>query len=134
MNEFTLILVENLAEIVSAAIGLVFSAIVLPWVRNTAIPWLKEKQLFSRVYRCVKAVEKMAESGAIEKIDKKKHAIKLLENMGVTVDENVDAMIEAAVIDLDIALMKGFGILEGVLEEAVEVETEVDAEVEAETE
>lgn len=129
MNEFTVIIIENLAEIVSAAISIIFSAVVLPWFCNTAIPWLKEKRLFGRVYRCVKAVEKMAESGAIEKIDKKQHAIKMLEKMGVTVDENVDAMIEAAVIDLDIALMKGFGILEGVLEEAV-IETEVEVETE----
>lgn len=129
MNEFTIVIIENLAEIVSAIIGLVFSTIIFPWFRDTAIPWLKEKHLFGRVYRCVKAVEKMAESGAIEKIDKKKHAIKMLEKMGVTVDDNVDAMIEAAVIDLDIALMKGFGILEGVLEEAV-----VEAEVKVETE
>lgn len=118
MNELTIIIVENLAEIIGAIISTIFASVVLPWVVNTLIPWLKDKRLFGTVCQCVKAAEKLAESGSIDKAQKKEYVVALLESIGVEITDGVDAMIEAAVIDLDIAIKGGIEIIEGVFEDA----------------
>ena len=50
----------------------------------------------------VRAAEKLAESGAIKKADKKEMVIELLEKNGVVVDTTVEAFIESCVKELDI--------------------------------
>lgn len=43
--------------------GLVFTGVFIPWLVKTAIPWLKEKHLYTIVSTFVKAAEKMANAG-----------------------------------------------------------------------
>lgn len=112
------IIAQNALEAVLAIAAAIFSALVIPWLKNSAIPWLKEKHLFSVVYGFVKAAEKLASSGAIEKVDKKAYVISLLEKKGITITDEVNATIEAAVEELDIALNKGIELITGTLEEA----------------
>jgi len=112
------IIAQNVLEVVLAIAAAIFSALVIPWLKNSAIPWLKEKHLFSVVYSFVRAAEKLASSGAIEKIDKKAYVISLLEKKGITVTDEVNATIEAAVEQLDIALNKGIELVAGTIEEA----------------
>ena len=48
------------------------------------------------------AAEKMAEAGTINKCDKNAVVVDLLEKNGITVNETVRALIEAAVKELDL--------------------------------
>lgn len=79
MSDFAVLIANNLLEIVFAAIGVLFTTVVLPWVKNTAIPWLKEKHIYSLVQKFVKAAEKKAEAGTLAKPLKKDYVIGLLE-------------------------------------------------------
>ena len=124
---------EFIAQVASIVLNAVLAigsiavvTIVVPWVKNFLIPWLMEKRLYSIVACFVKAVEKLASSGQIEKELKKSHVVSLLEAKGIDVDDEVLAMIESAVIDLDIAFT-------GDLYE-FEIEEEVDDEYENEPE
>ena len=128
MNEFLNVLVNNLMEIVFAAIGIAFTTVVIPWVKDTAIPWLKEKRLYSMVQRFVNAAEKKAEAGSLAKALKKDYVIERLEAMGVTVTTEVDAFIEAAVKELDIAANAMVGELVAVMGEEVSESEEQEAE------
>lgn len=82
-------------------IGLAFMYIGLPWFKGSVIPWLKEKQLYEIIKKYVRAAEKMGASGAIEKSKKLEYVITLLKNRGVTITDEVRALIESAVGDLD---------------------------------
>jgi len=128
MNEFLNLLVNNLMEIVFAAIGIAFTTVVIPWVKDTAIPWLKEKRLYSMVQRFVNAAEKKAEAGSLAKALKKDYVIERLEAMGVTVTTEVDAFIEAAVKELDIAANAMVGELVAVMGEEVSEDAGQEAE------
>lgn len=97
------VLANNLMELVIAAAGAAFTALVIPWLKGTGLPWLKEKRLYAIVKKFVEAAEKQAEAGTIAKETKKLFVIKLLEAKGITVTPEVDAFIEAAVKELDIA-------------------------------
>lgn len=88
---------------VLAILALISAKIVIPWVKTTVIPWLKEKHLYSIVVQLVKAAEKLAESEQIERCQKKNYVVTMLEGKGVDVNADVVAMIESAVTDLDIA-------------------------------
>ena len=61
MNEVVTIVVNNLLEIVFAVLGASFTALVIPWLKDTGLPWLKEKRLYSIVKKFVEAAEKQAE-------------------------------------------------------------------------
>lgn len=124
MNEFQILLINNLVEIIFAAIGVVFTGVCIPWVKSSAIPWLKEKQLYSLVEKYVKAAEKKAEAGSLAKPLKKDYVIKLLEARGVTVTDEVDAFIEAAVKELDAAVQSAVIEVSGVVNEASKDKTE----------
>ena len=114
------VLLDSLVEIC----GLLFTCVFLPWVVNTGIPWLKEKRLYSIVGTFVKAAEKMAEAGTLT-IPKNDYVVKMLEAKGITVTQEVRAMIEARVIELDIAVKNGVGLLGDVfVESEVELPTE----------
>ena len=103
MGEMILdIVTENVLDIVIATISIIVSVYLIPLIKNDLKPWLEEKRIFNLVKKFVEAAEKLAESGAIEKVDKKSKVIELLESKGITVDAEVDAFIESAVKQLDI--------------------------------
>lgn len=89
-------------EIIATVIALVVSYYIIPAIKNDLVPWLKEKRLLSLIKNFVRAAEKLAETGAIEKVDKKKTVINLLENKGIEVTLEVEAFIEACVKQLDL--------------------------------
>ena len=89
-------------EIIAKLLGLVVALYVLPFIKNTAIPWVKEKRMYELVSKLVKAAEKMAESGAIKKVDKKDTVVKWLTAKGVVVDAEIESLIEACVKELDL--------------------------------
>lgn len=91
----------NILEIILTIISLVVSYYVIPYIKNDFIPWLKEKRLYDIVKKYVQAAEKMAESGLIEKTDKKNKVVELLASMGIKVDTTIDTLIESCVKELD---------------------------------
>ncbi len=105
----------NILEIVLTIISLVVARYVVPYIKNDFIPWLKEKRVYNTVKKFVQAAEKLAESEAIAKIDKKAKVIELLESNGIVVDATVEAFIESAVKELDV-------ITSTIYEEIVETE------------
>ena len=60
MNEVVTIVVNNLLEIVFAVLGASFTALVIPWLKDTGLPWLKEKRLYSIVKKFVEAAPKVS--------------------------------------------------------------------------
>lgn len=84
MNEVVTIVVNNLLEIVFAVLGASFTALVIPWLKDTGLPWLKEKRLYSIVKKFVEAAEKQAEAGTIDKATKKHFVVELLEANGIS--------------------------------------------------
>lgn len=129
MNEIWVLIANNIMDIVFALIGLAFTTVVLPWVAKTAIPWLKEKHIYSLVSKFVKAAEKRAEAGTLAKPLKKEFVINLLKDKGIEITAEVDAFIEAAVNELDTAV-QGAIIGVGELMEAEDGETEAPPEAE----
>lgn len=95
-------ILSNILEIVSTIISLVVAFYVIPCIKSDLIPWLKEKRLYNTVESFVRAAEKLAESGVIEKCNKKDKVVELLRNKGIVVDETVEAFIESCVKELDI--------------------------------
>lgn len=95
------ILLEQVIKLIFTALGLIFSSIVLPWIVSNGIPWLKEQRLDGIVKKYVEAAEKMAASGQISKDMKKEFVRHLLEARGIHITEDVNALIEAAVIECD---------------------------------
>ena len=98
---------SSIVRLVCAVIGVVFSAIVIPWVKNSVIPWLMEKRVYNLVAKYVSAAEKLGESGAIDKSEKKNYVIELLKSKGVEITPEIEAFIESAVEALDIAIKNG---------------------------
>lgn len=87
--------VDIVVKIIFMALGLVVTYYV--------VPWLKEKKLYGIVKKAVYAAEKWAET---HEIDKKAYVVGKLEAAGIKVTPVVDAFIESAVKELDIALGK----------------------------
>ena len=114
-------ILPNILEIILTIISLVISYYVIPHIKNDLIPWLKEKHLYSIVKNFVQAVEKMAETGAIDKTTKKARVIELLQSKGITVDSNVETLIESCVKELDM-------LTSTVIEEIVEADCTIDEE------
>jgi hypothetical protein len=110
------IVLSNILEIVATVISLVVAYYVIPYIKSDLIPWLKEKRLYNTVKKFVQAAEKLAESNAIAKVDKKMKVIELLTNKGIVVDETVEAFIESCVKELDV-------VTSAVYEEIVKTET-----------
>lgn len=86
-------------EAIVKIVFVVLSTVVTLYV----VPWLKEKRLYDTVKKMVDAAEKWAETN---NIDKKEWVVSQLEAKGIDVNEYVEALIEAAVKELDIALGK----------------------------
>ena len=95
---------SNVFEIIATIITLLVSYYVVPFIKNDAIPWLKEKRIYEIIKQLVQAAEKMAESGVIAKVDKKDTVIKLLTEKGIDVTDEISALIESAVKELDIII------------------------------
>ncbi len=96
------IITSNMLEIIAAIISILVSYYVIPMIKTDLVPFLKEKRLYALIKNLVEGAEKMAESGMIEKKDKKATVIKWLEEKGVEITPAVDAFIEAAVKELDL--------------------------------
>lgn len=94
-------ILPNIFEIIITIISLIIARYVIPYIKNDFMPWLKDKRIYGIVKSFVQAAEKLAESGVIEKIDKKAKVIELLTNKGIVVDATVDAFIESCVKELD---------------------------------
>lgn len=116
-------ILPNILEIILTIISLIIAHYVIPYIKSDLIPWLKEKRVYNIVKSFVQAAEKLAEAGAIDKIDKKKKVIELLESNGIVVDATVEAFIESCVKELDM-------IASVVYEEIIETETETETEIE----
>lgn len=101
MTEFYGELFSLAIKVVYAIISIVLTTIVAPWLKETVIPWLKEKRLYNIVKCFVQAAEKMGESGQIPKSQKKLFVVNLLKDKGITLTDEIDAMIESAVEELD---------------------------------
>lgn len=82
------------ARLVVAGIFALFACLVYPW--------LKEQKIYGQVVKFVRAAEKMAEAGKLDKAKKNAYVVALLEKAGVKVTPIVRAMIEAAVEELDL--------------------------------
>lgn len=121
-------LIPQITDVIVNAIlticGLVFTGVFIPWLVKTAIPWLKEKHLYTIVSTFVKAAEKMAAAGTLP-VPKLDYVVQMLEARGITVTAEVRAMIEAAVQDLDIAIQGAITDLGDIfIEEEATVEDE----------
>lgn len=114
-------ILPNILEIILTIISLVISYYVIPYIKRDLIPWLKEKHIYSIVKNFVQAVEKMAETGAINKTDKKDKVIELLKSKGINVDATVETFIESCVKELDM-------LTSVVIEEIVEDDCIIDKE------
>ena len=138
MKMFMEALLPYFFEIIIAIISLVVARYVIPCIKNDLVPWLKEKRLYNIVKSFVQAAEKLAESGVIEKCDKKAKVIELLEKNRIVVDDVIEGFIEAAVKELDIITSTIYNEiilddefeegLEEVFEEAEEPEVVIETE------
>lgn len=101
-------LASILIKIAGAGFVLLVSSVVTPWIRNELIPWLKDKRLYEIVQTFVLAAEKLAEAGTIDRDLKKRFVIDCLIDKGIVITDEVDALIECAVEELDLAIEAGF--------------------------
>lgn len=104
MTELWEAIVTGLLKIVIAAISVIVTAVVVPWLNSTVIPYLKEKRLYNIVCRFVQAAEKMSDGGTLDKTAKRDYVVKLLTSKGIAVDDEISALIESAVEELDLAV------------------------------
>lgn len=102
MNEVIPAIVTTLLDCATNICTLIFAGVFLPWMVRVGIPWLKDKRLYAIVTIFVKAAEKQAEAGTLGE-PKCDYVIRMLERRGIVVTEEVRAMIESAVKELDLA-------------------------------
>ena len=85
-----------ISTLIGAAILIVTAAI-----SAYVVPWLRERHLLDTVKTLVEAAEKLAEN---QPLDKKAWVIAQLSGLGIKVTPFVEAAIESAVKQLDIAM------------------------------
>lgn len=124
MEAFYTEIAGGILQVVCALIGVLLTAVVVPWLKTSAIPWMKEKQLYGLVQKFVQAAEKLAETGVLERKDKKQYVVKLLEQSGYNVNMETEAFIESAVKELDMTMQTGWDEIVEVFEDEDEAETE----------
>lgn len=107
-------------KLATAGVTICTAVFIVPWIKNTLVPWLKEKRLYSLCVKFVGAAEKLAESGQIDKDAKKAYVLELLAAKGIKVTQEVDAFIENAVIELDIAMKDSFEEIQDAFEGDIE--------------
>ena len=95
-------------------VSVVVAAVVIPWLRNEFIPWLKERRMYSTVTRLVQAAEKLWQYDDAAGNDKYKYVVDILKGKGVEITDEVAAYIESAVKELDLVTM---GVMNGVTSE-----------------
>lgn len=88
---------ENIISTLIGAAILIATAAISAYV----IPWLRDKHLLSTVRTLVEAAEKLAEN---QPLDKKLWVTTQLKAIGVKITPFIDAAIESAVKQLDIAI------------------------------
>lgn len=98
MMEFVNELVVLLTRLVIGVAGGAFIYIGLPHLKNLSI--------YKIVQMVVRAAEKMGETNQIPKETKKDWVIQMLERFGIKVNDTVEAMIEAAVEEIDLQMKK----------------------------
>ena len=117
--------VSLIVKVVCVGIAALFAKVVIPWVKNELIPWLKDKRMYEIVQSFVLAAEKLAESGAIDKGLKKKFVVDCLKDKGIVVTDEINALIECAVEELDIAIESGFVMIGDAFDEADLIEEDL---------
>lgn len=95
------IIADCIVKAIEIVLTYVVCKVIIPWIKNEAIPWLKEKRLYNFICKAVRAAEKMCDSGEIQKGKKLDWVIKVLKARGVEITPEVRAMIESAVGNLD---------------------------------
>ena len=123
MSTFYGEIANGILKIVGVIIGIVFTTVIVPWLKSVFIPWTKEKKIYSLVQRFVHAAEKIGETMDMSGKEKKQYVISLLEANGYVLNPEIDAFIESAVKEMDM-LMDGYM---GEILNAFEDETVVDA-------
>lgn len=108
MDAFYGEIASGVLQIVCALIGILLTVVIGPWLKTSAIPWMKEKQLYGLVKKFVQAAEKLSETGALESADKKCYVVHLLEQKGYPMTAETEAFIESAVKELDMAIAAGW--------------------------
>lgn len=93
---------QDVATVFPVFMELIGTIIILVATRYI-IPWMKEQRIYSSIRKWVRAAEKLAEAGELSKGEKKQYVETLLRKRGITITDEIDAMIEAAVKELDIA-------------------------------
>ena len=119
---------ECAVNVIKAVIAIVFSCLIIPWVKNTALPWLNEKHLCGKIAKLVRAAEKLADAGTISKAAKLDYVIGILVNCGIKVTPEVRAYIENAVGELDDEFSNNLAVLADAIvnyEDTVTVDTDV---------
>lgn len=118
---------EIVSDFIAAALRLVllgvtilFTKHILPFVKNTLLPYLEQKSTFNTIRVLVRAAEKKGETGVIPKDKKKIWVIGGLEALGITVTDLERDMIEAAVEELDNMGQAILDTIIGELDEPVE--------------
>ena len=101
ITTFYPMITECVVNVIRAVIAIVFGVLIIPWIKNSAIPWLKEKQLYNTICKFVRAAEKLADGGIIDKKAKLDYVIGLLAHSGIRMTPEVRALIESAVGELD---------------------------------
>lgn len=117
MSQYYSVITSSVLKIVISLIGILVTAVVVPWLNNTVVPYLKEKRVYSIVCKFVKAAEKLGESGAISKSTKKDYVVDLLTSKGIEVTGEIDALIESAVEELDLAVADSWATISKSFEE-----------------
>lgn len=99
--------ITPIIEAVFALIGAVITAVVIPYIRSRTTAQ-QQAELNAWVKIAVSAAEQMEQFGGIRKgKEKKAFVLGWLKEHGVTVDESkLDAMIEAAVLELNNGVFK----------------------------
>ena len=110
-------------EMLGTGLMRIIIAVIVLLCGKIIIPWLKEQRVYSLIVKLVRAAEKLGESGMIEKESKKTYVIKLLVSKGYSVTPEIEAFIEAAVTELDLALDSGMLIFPDIFDDA-EIEYE----------
>lgn len=90
MNELTVNLITLIVRVIIAAAAVLLSRYVLPMI--------KESGVYGKISKLASAAEKLAENW---NIDKKAYVIDMLRENNVKITPYVEAMIEAAVSELD---------------------------------
>lgn len=95
---------DNVLDIIIAIITIIVSYYVIPCIKNDLVPWLEDKRLYGIVKTLVQAAEKLADSGSIQKCDKKQYVINFLKDQGIEITGKVDTFIESCVKELDFVI------------------------------